>query len=499
MKYSLQEKLYQRSPIPVQNLAVSYWGRKLYRQRFGPEYERWAEFLERSERFSAEEHRRYQEERLSAIVRHAYETVPYYRRLFDGLSLRPDDITAVEDLTKLPVLTKAEVREHLEEMVSTALSRREITKVFTSGTTGDVVHFYWDRGIDFVNNACLWRSRRWAGFEFGEPYATLLGKMVAPLEQKRPPFWRVNRKWNQLFMSPHHLAAANVPLYIEALRDFGAVALDSYPSTAVVMARYLEREGDYLPLKCVFTTAEPLMEPDREIISERFRCGVFDGYGQAERVVYTAECEQHRGHHIFSEYGVCEIVDVDGMPAGDGVPGRLVGTGFHNLAMPLLRYEVGDVAAVSREKCTCGRELPLMSLTATRQGDIVTTPDGRLLPPLMVLRAFKHIEHIHGSQLIQHTPMDYTARIVSDDPVREDVARELIEGLRLRLGGPVNVKIEPVADVPRTANQKFRRVVSEVPLDWEKSSADGLVEGAPSRDEDGGLDDVPADGGGEDV
>jgi phenylacetate-CoA ligase len=484
--YTLEERLYLKSPVFVQNALVSYRGRKLLRERFGPEYERWDRFLGESERFDAARLRDYQNERLGVIVSHAYETVPYYRRLMDGLKLSPSDLTRVEDLPKLPVLTKDVIRANLTDMISSAVDRRRIRKIFTSGTTGDAVNFYWDRTVDVVNNACLWRARRWAGFEFGEPYATLLGKLIMAPERKSPPFWRFNRGWNQMLMSSHHLTLDNLPHYIGALRDAGVVALDTYPSMAAVLARYLESTGDYLPLKCVFTTAEPLHEPDRRIISERFRCGVFDGYSQAERVVYSAECDHHRGHHLFEEHGICEFVDGDGNPVEAGTPGRLVGTGLHNMAMPLLRYDVGDVASLSTEACTCGRGLPLMGLVATRQGDIISTPDGRLLPPLMILRPFMYVEGIKASQFVQHTLTDYTARIATDRELTNEETDELVRNLCVRLGRTVNIKVEQMDDIPRSANQKFRRVISEVPLTWDGAASTEALRaagpGAPADD-----------------
>ncbi len=469
--YTLEERLYLKSPVFVQNALVSHRGRKLLRGRFGPEYDRWDRFFAESERLDAAALRDYQNERLRVIVSHAYETVPYYRSLMDGLKLEPSDLTRVEDLPKLPVLTKDVIRENLADMISSAVNHRRIRKVFTSGTTGDAVNFYWDRAVDVVNNACLWRARRWAGFEFGEPYATLLGKLIMAPERKSPPFWRFNRAWNQMLMSSHHMTMDNLPHYIGALRDSGVVALDAYPSTIALMARYLESVGDYLPLKCVFTTAEPLLEPDRQIISERFRCGVFDGYSQAERVVYSAECDHHRGHHLFEEFGICEFVDGDGNPVEAGTPGRLVGTGLHNMAMPLLRYDVGDVASLSTEVCTCGRGLPLMGLVATRQGDIISTPDGRLLPPLMVLRPFMYVAGIQASQFVQHTLTDYTARIATDRELTNEETDELVRNLCVRLGQTVNIKVEQMDDIPRSANQKFRRVVSEVPLKWDGAAS----------------------------
>ena len=462
--YTLEEKLYLASPVFVQNALVSYRGRKLLRDRFGPEYDRLYRFFRESERFDAAQIRAYQEERLGLVVSHAYETVPHYRRLMDGLGLKPSDLTRVEDLPKLPVLTKDVIRANLDDLISTAVDRRRIRKVSTSGTTGDAVSFYWDRAVDVVNNVCLWRGRSWAGFEFGEPYATLLGKMITAPERKSPPFWRFNRAWNQMLMSPHHLSVGNLPRYIRALRDHGVVALEAYPSTATVLARYLESIEEHVPLKGVFTNGEPLNEPDRQIISERFQCRVFDAYGQAERVVYSAECDHHRGHHLFEEYGICEIVDGDGNPVEPGTPGRLVGTGLHNMAMPLIRYDVGDVGALSTDVCTCGRGLPLMSLVATRQGDIISTPDGRLLPPPMFVRAFNYVEGIRASQFIQHSLTDYTARIATERELSDEEVDELVSNLSVGIGDTVNIKVEQVDDIPRSANQKFRRVVSEVPV-----------------------------------
>jgi len=476
--YTLEERLYLSSPVFVQNALVSHRGRQLLRDRFGEGYDELAASFLESESHDADRLRAYQDERLRVVVSHAYETVPYYRRLMDGLRLRPADIRTADDLPKLPVLTKDEIRANLEDMISSAVDRKKIRKVFTSGTTGDAVNFYWDRRVDVVNNVCLWRARRWAGFEFGEPYATLLGKLIMNPARKRPPFWRFNRPWNQMLMSSHHLTVENLPHYLRAIRDNGIAALDAYPSTVAVIARYLESVGEYLPLKCVFTTAEPLHEPDREIISDRFQCGVFDGYSQAERVVYSAECDHHRGHHLFEEYGICEIVDDDGAPVPDGTPGRLVGTGLHNMAMPLLRYDVGDVASRSTEQCTCGRGLPLMGLVATRQGDIVSTPDGRLLPPLMVLRPFMYVEGIKASQFVQHSLKDYTARIATDRELTDEEVQELISNLCTRLGGPANIKVEQMREIPRSANQKFRRVVSEVPIRMDGSVSTSPLSGS---------------------
>ena len=156
------------------------------------------------------------------------------------------------------------------------------------------------------------------------------------------------------------------------------------------------------------------------------------------------------------------------------------------MAMPLLRYDVGDVASLSTEMCTCGRGLPLMGLVATRQGDIISTPDGRLLPPLMILRPFMYVEGIKASQFVQHTLTDYTARIATDRELTNEETDELIRNLCVRLGRTVNIKVEQMDDIPRSANQKFRRVISEVPLTWDGAASTEALRaagpGAPADD-----------------
>ena len=132
----------------------------------------------------------------------------------------------------------------------------------------------------------------------------------------------------------------------------------------------------------------------------------------------------HRGHHLFDEYGICEIVDAGGNPAEPGVRGRLVGTGLHNMTMPL-----------------------------------------------MVLRPFMYVKGIMVSQFIQHSLTDYTVRIATERELSDEEVDELISNLCVRLGGTVNIKVEQMDDIPRSVDRKFRRVVSEVPLKLDRTAS----------------------------
>jgi len=469
-----RERLYDRLPAGIQNAVVSGYGRKILKERFGPEYDWWSAFLERSERFDRGELDAYRDERLREVVRHAYETVPYYRDLFDRLRLKPSDVRGKSDLEKLPILSREQVAEEGERLLSTVLRPEEIVRTTTSGTTANPLPVFWDRTIAVVNNACLWRSRRWAGFEFGRPYATLMGRLVVPGRRRRPPFWRVNAPWNQLLLSPIHLSEETAPLYLAAMRERRVEALETYPSFAYVLARYAESQGNYLPLRAVFTTGEPLLAVQRTVIEERFRCRVFDAYGQAERVVFSSECEEHCGQHVYEEYGIAELVDGDGRPVGDGALGRVVATGLHNRAMPLIRYALGDITSRTGRICSCGRELALWGGVTTKAEDIIVTSDGRMLPATIMAGFFSEIRGTKRTQIFQESPDEIVVRLVVGDGFSDDDQAVLERNLRARLGPDMRIVFEHVADIPLSGRGKSRWVISTVPLRWGATATGNL-------------------------
>jgi len=459
-------KAYKHLPLPLQVGLVRLYGRLIRSERFGPEEERLERFLEESERWPADRLREYQEERLRAIVRHAYETVPHYRDTMDGLRLRPSDITGLADLPKLPLLRKEDVRRLGRALRSRAVPRTALWSAATSATSGTPLPVYRDRPVSLMNHACYMRLRRWAGFPFGAPYVTIQGRLVVPDRQQRPPFWRHNPAWNQLLMSTVHLTDDTIGLYVEKIREFGAVAMEAFPSCAFIISRYLESRNDYLPLEALTTTGEPLLPTERDVIEERFRTRAFDAYSTAERVAFSSECEEHEGHHLYSEFGIVEIVDDDGDPVAPGSPGLIVGTSLHNLGTPMLRYACGDVGALSERTCACGRTLPLMEGLASRVGDVIVTPSGRMLPPIMVSWSVKNLSGVRQWQLRQERPDECHMSIVRDAPLSERYRAQVLAYFRNRLGEDVRVHIEQVDEIPPSSTGKVRHVISTVPLVW---------------------------------
>jgi phenylacetate-CoA ligase len=335
---------------------------------------------------------------------------------------------------------------------------------------------FWDRRVSVANNACDWRARLWAGFTFGTPYASLLGRTIAPIWRTRPSFWRWNAPWKQLLLSSFHMHERNLPAYLDAMKARGCQFLEAYPSTAYVLARYVVDAGMTFPLRAVVCSSETLLPIQRATIEQAFACPVFDVFSQAERVLFAMECEKHDGLHVQVEFGALEIVGDDGEPVPEGHFGRIIATGLQNYGMPLIRYEVGDVSALITAPCGCGRPLPRMASVTTKAEDIVVTPEGRFISSSTLTHPFKPMVRIETSQIVQEVPGRVVVKIVRRPGYTDADTRTLVSGLAERLGPSVAIDIEFVEDIPRGPSGKFRWVISKVPLRFSGSDQANLYE-----------------------
>ncbi len=469
--------IYGRLPAGVQNALLSLHGRRLRGRRFGSLYREMRAILARAEGGGRDALLALQAQLLRRLVVRAARDVPYYETMFREAGVDPDSIREPADLRRLPILKRQTVRDRREELVSRAFPRRALLHGHTSGTTGSSLPLLWDRNVDVVTNAVLWRHRAWAGCAFGTRYASLLGRVVVPLSRRRPPFWRENRSWNQMLFSSFHMKEEHLDAYADAMERGRVRFLEAYPSTAYVLARHLVARGRVLRLDAVFTSAEPLLGIQRDTIEAAFSCRVFDYFGAAERAIFAAECPEHRGLHLFDEYGVTELLDPAGRPVEPGKPGRLVVTGLHNFAMPLLRYELGDVSALAPEPCRCGRPLPLLLPVTTKAEDIVVLPDGRFISGSVLTHPFKPMTRIAESQIVQERRDLVRVLIVAREGYGERDEALLLGALRERLGGGVGVRIERVASIPRGPRGKYRWVVSKVPLAFADGESPNLYAG----------------------
>ena len=373
----------------------------------------------------------FQLKRLRIVLDACYRYVPYYQKLFWEHDFDPHHISSVEDLKRLPVLTKDTVRAKLAEFCSMK-ELREAVLLHTSGTTGIPLNTYTSIGQWVVEQSAIWRQWGWAGYRFRDRMAII--RSYAP--NPNDPLCKLDKIRNWLYFSPYHLSEEHCRRYLGILAKWKPKYLRGYPSSLYLLARVAKHEGLKLPSLCAaFTASETLLTHYRMEIEEAFGIRVFDHYGQAEITAMLHECERHEGLHVLSDYGFVEF-----LPSEQNGLYRMIATNLHNTAMPLLRYDTGDLVELADQPCSCGRTFPLVRRVVGRSDQLLLHRGGFHIPSINIYTYFSKQEDILRFQVIQRSKDDVEVRIapragVSDSNLLNKVRCEM----NLRFGGEVNV------------------------------------------------------------
>ncbi len=328
----------------------------------------------------------------------------------------------------------------------------------TSGTTGTPLTVVRSVASVLWANAFKKRHWTWSGFREGMPVATLRGDLVVPVEQKIPPYWFYNRYNNHLVFSSRHLRQGCIAAIADELERFSPFILEAYPSTAYELARYLKEQSRRIPIPFVYTGSEPLYDYQRDLIRNQFEAKIMDHYGMAERVAYATECE-FGNMHLNTDYSFVEIVDGEGRPTADC--GYVVGTTYHNLAMPLMRYRLNDQAKWKRGRCECGRTYPMIERVIGKYEDVICASTGSPVSASLVTFVFKEMQHIDKSQVAQVAQDRWEVRIVPADGFTDADRQKLISRFRTLVDPSLKIDVVLTNDIPRTEAGKYRWVVNE--------------------------------------
>lgn len=459
------KKIYDKLPVTIQNIALTGFSVLLDRQRYSGQFNQCKSLLEESQWYTEDKIRDYQDERLRTVIKHAYETVPYYQRRFNEIKLKPGDIKTQADLIKVPVLTRKDILNNFDELKSRSFTRKQLKLGHTSGTTGSPLEILYDPEVIAMTYAVLDRQYQWAGVSlkrFGDKVALLRGNVIVPVQQKKPPFWRYNGYHRHLLMSSFHLSTENLDAYVDKLIRFKPAVVDGYPSTVYVLAQHLLSRGQTLPVQAVLTSSETLYDFQRQTIEQAFETKIFDYFGAAERVTFAVECDKHEGHHLCDEFGITEVLNAEHESLEKGETGAMVGTSLHNMGMPMLRYVSSDMTALKNKTCSCGRHLALMEDITTKAEDILATKDGRLISPSVLTHPFKPMHCVEASQIIQEDYDHVVIKIVANADYKDSDTQHLIREFQDRMGDDVNVEIQLVDELQRTKAGKFKWVICKV-------------------------------------
>jgi phenylacetate-CoA ligase len=382
--------------------------------------------------------------------------------MFRTSGLKPSDIKSIEDLQKLPIMTKDDVRRNFDEFLSRDFRRFGPVPNSTSGATGEPFKYCLDRKSVAIARAAMWRGWSYGGYRLWDKVAVLAGLSLGTRLQH--PLGRAAKK---AFDRVMHFPAVNLRegilrAHAEKMLRFGPKFIRGYPSSLYFFSDFLEKEDihDLCP-KAVFTTAEMLFPFQRSLIEKVFRCDVFDGYGAYDGGTAALECGSHSGYHMAVEKVVMEFCDDDGNVVSEGEKGRIIATDLFDYAMPFIRYDTGDLGAYSSEECSCGRKLPLMKQVLGRTTDMLRFSNGSVLsgPSLTVI--FKDFD-FKQYQLVQDRGDLLVVRVIKGKTfVGEDERRlqKILEGV---IGRGVEIRFEFVDYISPTKSGKWKFIISNV-------------------------------------
>lgn len=452
------KKIYNISPIWLQNLACTWKGHIEKKSRLGGEFKSILKNLEDSQWMKKETIEKNQLNDLKKILTYSYENIPYYKELFDKIKFDTATFNSIQELERIPILTKELVRQNYEKLKNPNF-KGEIVHAHTSGSTGKSLNF------DFSNDAIQYRWALWFrhksrfGVTPNDSYATFTGLPAIPLNQNKPPYWRENKALKQTIFTMHHINTNTVPSIVSRLNKGGFVYYSGYPSILFTLASLIEdmHLEIFQPPKIIFTGAEALLDYQREKISSIFKCPVTDQYGFSEGCGNASRCEEDLFHEDF-EYGLLECVDpimnIDGTKTG-----KVIATGFTNLAMPFIRYEVGDTATWIDSNCKCGRESKTILQINGRNEDFVLTPEGNKI--LRFDYIFKDTKSITEAQIIQKELGTIIIRIVKRNEYNTEKMELFLKNeVKSKISQQLNVTFEYVDSIKRESTGKFSAVKS---------------------------------------
>lgn len=437
------------------DLKLTYRGAYtcILKRHFGPFAKRRA-WLQETQYYSAEQLKQLQLELLQYLIRHAYETVPFYRDHMQREKFTPDDIRTLQDIERFPILTKKDLKREGTAFVSTKFKDKYMRTVHTGGTTGATLPIRRDLRSIQNEHAFVRRQFDWASVSMSDRIAYLTWRRVAaPNDTRR--LYGYDAALRELHLSTINLSEANIQPYADTMRKYRVQALNAYPSAAFFMARGLLEKQRTLPLKAVLTTSETLAPAQREVIEKAFQCPVYDYYGSAERVCYIHTCEKG-SYHILPEYGLTELLPADGQQDTF----RLVATGFWNLAMPLIRYDIGDLVQSKQGTCACGRAFPMIQRIVGREGTYIKTPSGRILGAMAIEYILARVLYsmykmpILEGQIIQEADNLIVLEFVAMQSFTDEDQQRLLALLREELPSEMHVSVRKVDKMKQTVSGK---------------------------------------------
>ena len=416
------------------------------------------------ETMPVEEIKKLQSERLVKQVRHVYDNVPMYRERMDAAGVKPEDIHGIEDLHKLPFITKDDLRDQYPYGL-VAVPLKDCVRIqSTSGTTGRrVVAFYTQHDLDLWEECCA-RALVAAGATKEDVVHVSYGY---GLFTGGPGLNGGSHKLGSLTLP---MSSGNTDRQIQFMTDLGSTVLCCTPSYAAYLAESINERGlrDKIKLKAGIFGAEAWTEEMRRDIEKNLGIKAYDIYGLTEisGPGVSFECEAQGGMHINEDHFIAEVIDPKtGEVLPEGSRGELVFTCITKEAFPLIRYRTRDICILTREKCPCGRTHVRMTKPLGRSDDMMIVKGVNVFPSQIETVLLNNgypanyeiiVDRVGTSDTIE-VNVEMTPEMQSDDTISvAQREKQLVAGLKSMLGILVKVKLVAPKSIARSEGKAVR-------------------------------------------
>lgn len=389
---------------------------------------------------NAEELKQRNEKRFLEIFRRAYDKSPFYHKLYTEEGIRKEDITCLEDIKKLPVITKDMVKKHADEMLT--VPRWQVIRANTSGTTGTPLKIYESWPSIWWTQAYTYCSRKRDGFTHGQPLVSLRGHL-----NRNQTSLKIHLS-NTLFLSSYNINSNTVEQYYKKIVMFQPIAIEGYPSSLYSLALFLKDAELELNIPITFTSSETLLDYQRDLIEERLGTEIYDRYSMTERTIFLVESHNHAGYYEAPGFSINEYID-------DGE----ICTSLINDAFPLIRYRSNDIMEI--EEATDENPQIVVKRVNGRKEDYLHCKDGSRILRLDFI--FKGVKHVKMSQLVQDKEDVLSVRVVPEKDFTDDDRNRIEQNIIARIGARnIDFRIELITEneIQLTPRGKYEFIIN---------------------------------------
>ena len=401
-------------------------------------------------------------QRLRAMLAHAWNTSPHYRRAWTQAGFQPGAATTLADLAQLPFLTKDVIRSDRDSLLSSDYQRDDLLLSYTGGTTGTQTAFFLDRECATQRVGRQWGALQTCGYQPGMRRALVWG---VHSDLNESPKLTLRQRFRHYAAGDETLCCTvlDEPLmraYHARLVKFRPEVLYGYPSALVQFGNFIESARlEPVRVASILTTAERLSETSRELLRRVFGGEVFNLYCTREYGCVAHECTQHDGLHVDTGSVWLEIIK-DGRPAAPGEIGEITVTDLFNRGMPFIRSRTGDLGSLATGPCACGSPFPRLKSLDGRESDIIRRPDGSIVTAIMLLDLFWELPQIRHAQFVQNRLDSLEVLVIVTPEFTPEIEQLALAEVRSMVGEQLAVSLRRVEDLPRNPRSgKIREVV----------------------------------------